>query len=219
MTLFSTLLSLGFTAFISNRLLRSWQDRSWLQQQKYLGQEKEYRQLESLAGDIASCGGARLFAMEQLNLELMKSDSIELDNRLNEYREHIKRWNEKLPIFFFQLRAQNLSGQDMRLEQLVHSKMYEIGLLLEKGVRERRKGKIFNNGRDVRNLLNNTKSIFNKFNQDLFEAVLLRRADLYFEAVLPVTVDLLPKMSNWDLIKAIFHREIDGYTIIRASLN
>jgi len=218
MTLFNTLLSLAFTAFISNRLLRSWQDRSWLQQQKYLGQEKEYRQLASLAEDIASSGAARLFAMEQLNSELLRSDPVELENRLNEYREHLKRWNEKLPVFFFQLRAQNLSGQDIKLEVLVHSKMYEIGRLLEQGVRARRNNSAIKNV-DLQNRLASVKAAFNRFNEDLFKATLLRRADLYFEVELPVTADLLSRMSTWDLVKAIFHRDINGYTITRASLN
>lgn len=62
-----------FTGVIANWLVQRWQYRNWLNQQRFLGAEKRYELLKSLADEISLNASKRLSSMFRLVASLALS--------------------------------------------------------------------------------------------------------------------------------------------------
>jgi hypothetical protein len=209
------------TGLIGNRLLQQWQARNWFLQQRFLGHEKEYIALKELADEIASLLGIRLFRMRRLNRVLSSGDFEQIKDRSREYDESLKRWNERLTSFYIRLPMLADYGLTWRLEHKIQHELVRIGGNLENLAKERLAGKSITKGApsSIEAELNQVQGKSITLTKELLAELRTRRTDVYYGKRLPFSPENLRHFSTWQLIKALFVRDIDSLSVVRALLD
>jgi hypothetical protein len=209
------------TGLIGNHLVQGWQQRNWLIQQRFLGHEKEYFALKDLADEIASLLGARVYHMQRLLLNLRRSSNEQLLSRAGDYDDIVKRWNERLTTFYVRLPLLASSDLGIRLESTVQTKLQVVGASIDELVYQTRCGNIPNKYA-VTNALKTLNSIQVRainFNKELLRIVEIRRIEVYYGARIDFSVGHLEEFSNWQLVKALFIRDVNSYSITRPTFD
>jgi hypothetical protein len=209
------------TGVIGNKLLQSWQTRTWLQQQQFLGHEKDYALLRELAEQLSKEMGARLFHTKRLLMAIRSLSSEELEERVKKYDQSLITWNETLNSFYVRLTLYSHFYNASRLESEIQAAFASAGLKLEAQVRVRRMDRKADSS-EVRVLdkeLNVLQAKIFAYNRDLLKEVETQRALVYFGRTISYTIDNLSEFSNWDLIKALFVSNVDRHAITRPLIN
>jgi hypothetical protein len=209
------------TGVIGNRLLQAWQARNWLMQQRFLGQEKEYLGLKELADEIVTLLGVRIFYMQRLNRALRSGSDDKVDTCLQEYDEALRRWNERLTSFYIRLPMLAGNGLELRLENSIQAELVKTGGTIESLVANRKAGMSIH-AKQTTQVENDLHAIQGKaiaFNRHLLVVVRSRRADVYYGKRLVFSPQNLRHFSTWQLIEALFVRNIDSLTVIRPPLD
>lgn len=209
------------TSLIGNRLLQAWQARNWLLQQRFLGHEKEYVALKDLTDEIVTLLGVRVFHMRRLNRVLAGGTIEQIDSRLREYDEVLKRWNERLASFYIRLPMLAHYDLALRLENSIQANLVRIGSTIEELARKRKEGAPISKGlpSQIEKELNDIQGKAIAFGKQLLALVQSRRVDVYYGKRLHLSPENLKYFSTWQLIKALFVRDIDSFSVVRASLD
>lgn len=222
MTAFITVI-LGFvlTGVVSNRLVQAWQQRNWLLQQRFLGHEKEYVALKDLSDEISSLLGARIYQMQRLLHNLQRSSDQSLRHRIADHDDIVKRWNERLTTFYVRLPL--LASYDLaaRLESSIQDNLVKAGANIDELVYQRRLDHVPDKTR-VANVLRTVNTIQGraiKFNKELLRIVQVRRRQVYYGEKIDFSLYNIEKFSNWQLVKALFIRDVNSFSIVRPTLD
>lgn len=206
------------TALIGNRLVQTWQSKNWLLQQRFLGQEKEYVGLNDLADEIVSLLSGRIYYMRRLNGAIASGTEEDVATKLKEYNDILKRWNERLPSFY--IRLPMLADYDLalRLENSIQAKLVRVGADIESLYARRKAGTPINEHRSnqINADLNKVQGSSISFNKKLLEVLHSRRVDVYFGKRIEFLPENLQHFSSWQLVKALFVRDINSLSIVRA---
>jgi hypothetical protein len=210
---------LGFllTGLLGNWILQGWQHRSWLRQQQFLGQEKEYLALKDLAAEVADAIGARIYHMRRLLWSIRGSTDEILSERLQAYDRVVTQWNEKLQTYYVRLTLYASFYDAGDLERRIHEPAQAIGAEIEQLVRGRRAGRLPDRPQVVRleRRLNELYGLGFEVNRDILASVEKKRQVTYFGERLHMSKDTLKYFSTWDLIKGLFVSDIDAFAISR----
>jgi hypothetical protein len=214
---------LGFvlTGLIGNGLVQAWQQRNWLLQQRFLGHEKEYFALKDLADEIASLLGARVYHMQRLLHNLRRGSDEQLLSRVADYDDIVRRWNERLTSFYVRLPLLASYELAARLEASIQEKLARTGGNIDELVYQRRLGNAPDKN-SVANLLRTLNTIQGRainFNKDLLRIVEIRRMEVYYGEKVGFSLDNLGKFSTWQLVKALFIRDVNAFSIVRPTLD
>lgn len=209
------------TGLISNRLLQTWQARAWLLQQRFLGQEKDYVALKELADEIATLLGIRIFHMQRLNRALASATDEQVDAKFLEYDGALKRWNERLTSFYIRLPLLTQYELALRLENSIQVELVNTGAAIEDLVKARKNGASISKRQvgGIENQLNAIQGRAISFNKHLLGVVKSRRVDVYYGQRFQFSLANLKHFSTWQLVKALFIRDIDSLSVGRASLD
>jgi hypothetical protein len=214
---------LGFllTGIVGNWLLQKWQARTWLLQQRFLGKEKEYVALKELVDEMASLLGVRIFRMRRLNRVLAAGAAGEVEERSKQYDEALQRWNERLASFYIRLPMLAEYRFAWHLENTIQNALVKVGGEIDELTRKRKSGGTIAKGEPTRieEQLNKVQGRAIRFTERLLSEVRERRVDVYYGKRLPFVAENLRHFSTWQLIKALFVRDINSLAIIRASLD
>jgi len=209
------------TGLVGNTLAQRWQQRNWLMQQRFLGHEKEYFALKDLADEIASLLGARIYQMQRLLLSLHRSSDEQLMSRVADYEDIVKRWNERLTTFYVRLPLLASTDLAQYLESSVQQTMQGASVRIDELVYQKRSGTVIK-----RELITNTQKTLNSIqarainlNKRLLRIVELRRIEVYYGTRIAFSLGTLDRFSNWQLIKALFIRDVNSYSITRPTLD
>jgi hypothetical protein len=209
------------TGLIGNWLLHKWQARTWLLQQRFLGKEKEYVALKELTDELASLLGIRIFRMRRLNWLVASGTVADIADRLREYDEALQRWNEKLASFYIRLPMLADYQFAWQLEHLIQADLVSIGGEIEGLVKKRKasvpvlKGEPFK----IEVELNKLQGKVIALTKRLLHEVKERRVDVYYGKKVLFSAANLRYFSTWQLVKALFVRDVDSLAVIRASLD
>jgi len=219
--LISIVVGFVLTGVIGNRLLQTWQARNWFLQQRFLGQEKEYVALKELADEIASLLGVRIFHMQRLNRALARGADEKINSRLQEYDEVLRRWNERLTSFYVRLPMLAHYDFAIRLEKSIQAELVKTGATIENLIVNRKAGAPIpeNQASRVENELIAIQGKAIAFNKQLLSVVHSRRTDVYFGKPLKFSPQTLNYFSTWQLVKALFIRDINSFSIVRAPMD
>ncbi|MGA7180896.1 MAG: hypothetical protein WBX11_15110 [Thiobacillaceae bacterium] len=221
-TLLPIIVRFFLTGFIGNRLVHSWQSRNWLVQQRFLGQEREYIALNELADEIASLLGTRVFVMRRLTWALKGGGVEAISLRKKEYDDILFRWNENLPSFLIRLAILADKEFEFDLERSIQEKLVKVGSGIESLLAGSNDGLDSNKVRRCIQLdgeLNHIQGRIISFNEKLLNLVESRRVDIYFGKKLKFAPENLGHLSIWQLIKALFIRDVYSFPVIRSPLD
>jgi hypothetical protein len=220
-TLITLVLGFVLTGVIGNHLVQAWQQRNWLLQQRFLGHEKEYFALKDLADEVASLLGARIYHMQRLALSLRRGSDVQISNRVVDYDDVVKRWNERLTSFYVRLPLLAHSHLDIRLESWIHIPLSKAGNQIDELVYQKQAGKTIGKS-DITNItakLNKVQGSAINFNKELLGVVEARRMEVYYGRKLQFSLGNLEKFSTWQLVKMLFVRDVNSFSIVRPTLD
>jgi hypothetical protein len=217
----ATFVGFILTALVGNRLLHAWQQRNWLAQQRFLGYEKEYIALKDLADEIASLLGARIYHTQRLLFNLRRAADEDLQSRIADYDDIVRRWNERLTSFYVRLPLLAGYGLAERLESRLHERLAAAGRRIDELVYKRRRGDPVdkNSISEILKTANSIQGSALKFNKDLLRIVETRRAEVYYGTRVKFSADNLARFSTWQLVKALFVRDINSLSILCPTLD
>ena len=207
------------TGFLANWLVHRWQQRNWLNQQRYLGAEKEYIVLKELSDEIAALAGARLFRMHRLALVLRHSDDALIKKRLEDYDNAQISWNDKLSSFLTKLRMYTPYRLAVHLEERVQRRFVRVGAQLERATAERLRGNNLPAGSiaNLEKVLNNLHGEIITFSREMLRLVLSRRTMTYSGTRLTLSQETLELFPTSQLLKALFKRRAEPLSIVRTA--
>jgi hypothetical protein len=209
------------TGVIGNSLLQRWQYRAWLQQQQFLGHEREYIALRDLSADLSKVMGARHYQMQRVISAARSLSADEMETRVSEYAVTLKQWNEELNSYYVRLTLYVDYSRAISLEGEIHQPFVSTGSKIERVVRLKRNAQPVPKGEYAiieRQLKNLNTAIF-RYNRDLLREVENIRRRVYYGENIPYSTQFLKVFSTVELIKALFIRDVDGHTIVRSSPN
>ncbi len=218
-TLVAIALSFVLTGLIGNRLLQQWQQRNWLQQQQLLGREKEYFALRELCEELAQTMGARHFQMRRLLASVRTFPLEKMEGRLLDYEKSLIRWNESINSYNVRLTFYTSYGFAKDLEESVQKEFVRLGSQIEALVRRRRMDAPVSREEvePIRVELDNLQARIFRFSRDLVSELEKVRSHTYFGRRIHYRWGDLKDFSTWDLIKALFIRDVYSHSIIRPS--
>jgi hypothetical protein len=220
-TVISVVLGFVLTGVVGNHLVQRWQQRNWLIQQRFLGHEKEYIALKDLADEIASLLGARIYNMQRLLLSLRRSSDEQLVTRVADYEDIVKRWNERLTSFYVRLPLLAYADLGIHLESSIQTRLQGASSTIEELLYKRRAGVVPENTavRSASAALSAIQAHAINFNKELLQIVESRRYEVYYGTRIYFSVANLDRFSTGQLIKALFIRDINAYSIVRPTLD
>src|SRR5690242_2102495 len=95
----TVVLTFVFTGFLGHWLVPRWQHQNWVNEQRLLGEQKEYENLKLLCDEMMAFSSKRLWKMRRLANILTHTDDALVQERLREYDNTLSDWNEKLNTF------------------------------------------------------------------------------------------------------------------------
>ncbi len=214
----SIVISFVLVTIVGNFLMQRWQQNSWLRQQQFLGQEKEYAALRDFFPELSGAIGSRLYLSKRLFSALQSKDIDFVEVTLRDYDNAITSWNEAIGRFYAQLTIYVNYEYTSKLESTIHLPFQTIGTMLEQGVRARRQGTFIatQDKHQIEDILRGLNVANAQFNRNLLRTIDEKRKSVYFGRRLEYTETNLSKYSTWELIKALFAGDVDSYAIICA---
>lgn len=214
----SIVISFVLVTIVGNFLMQRWQQNSWLRQQQFLGQEKEYAALRDFFPELSGAIGSRLYLSKRLFSALQSKDIDFVEVTLRDYDNAITSWNEAIGRFYAQLTIYVNYEYTSKLESTIHLPFQTIGTMLEQGVRARRQGTFIatQDKHQIEDILRGLNVANAQFNRNLLRTIDEKRKSVYFGRQLEYTETNLSKYSTWELIKALFAGDVNSYAIICA---
>ncbi len=213
------ILTFLLTGVLANWLVHKWQHRNWLNQQRYLGAEKEYLILKELSDEIAGLAAARLYRMHRVVRALRAFADDIVKSRFEDYDKAQIAWNDKLSSFLVRLRIYTDNSMAVRLEEEIQARFVRIGSRLDSVTRHRLSGGEIP-GRTVSELdtdLNRLHGKLLSFNREILRIILWRRQVTYEGFRLTLTESTLELFPTWQLFKALFQRRTEPFSIVRTA--
>jgi hypothetical protein len=218
-TLLPVIVGFILTGIIGNWLVHRWQSRSWLAQQRFSGNEKEYHALKDLADEIAMLLGERIYITQRLLLCMKNTDTEKFTARLADYDDVVKRWNIRLTSFYVRLSLLTDEGFSISLERKIQQRLVEVGNTISKFIGLEKRNIDKQELIRINELLIAVQAAATNFNRRLLNAVLNRKKVLYEGEIFKFSVENLDKFSTWFLFKAIFARDVNSLAVVRSTLD
>jgi hypothetical protein len=205
------------TGIIGNKLIQSWQHRNWLQQQRLLGQEKEYDALKQLSDEIIKVAGKRLYRMRRLLAAVRSLSDDILKQRVLDYDHSLLEWNDSLGSYYVRLTFYSNYYNATYLEGYLQAPFAAAGKRIEKIIQKRNAGQAITSQEvvSIDSELNDLQARIFRFNRDLTRLVESVRRKVYFGDRISYSPNNLPKFSTWELVISLFIREVDHHSVVR----
>lgn len=218
-TIFTVAVTFVFTGVMGNLLLQRWQQRTWTNQQKFLGAEKDYLALKSLFDEIVSLSSKRWFRMQRI-VFLLQSDNIEaLKERHAQYDAALINWNESFSSFVVRLTFLDSYDTARSLEDKVQERFVKAGRKIEDALKKRMAGlPVSTTEKDqAQKELDLIQSALLTFNRDLLKRIEQKRQDIYYGIPIELGEATLEQFPTWNLMKALFQPRKYPSRIVRSA--
>lgn len=202
----SILLTFLLTGVVGNLLVQRWQYRNWINQQKFLGEEKHYNQLVALWEELTRLASKRLWRMRRLHTALITADDDKIKERLNDYDLVLSEWNEKFHSMAVRLTLYSTWDLERQLEGELQQSFLNAGLRLERLTKSR-----LANGTTDKLLVDQLRleffdlsRVLFRFNRSTLAAVQKQKSRTYYGVEIILAKSTLDKFGTWELLKALF---------------
>jgi hypothetical protein len=213
----TVVLTFALTGLLGNWLLQQWQQRNWLNQQRFLGEQKNYENLKELCEEIVHVSNNRLWKMRRLLSAIRSSVADTIDLRINEYDKALGEWNESLPRFLVKLRFYAAYDLAIRMEDPLQRVFVAMGANLERLARVKLTGgTIPQDNLDIVSMgLNDLGGLVIAINRDLWNCLTIQKTKTYYGKRIQLSEDTLEKFPLWELVKGLFQPRIKPLSIVR----
>lgn len=213
----SIILTFAFTGVVGNMLVQRWQYRNWINQQKFLGEEKQYFALTTLWEELTNLASRRLWRMRRLLAALTSGDNKKVEERLSEYDSALSDWNEKFNSMSVRLTLYSSWDLEWELENQLQRSFLNAGLRLERLTKAR-----LATGAVDKKLVHELRLAFNDLNRALFifnrstlAAVQKQKSSTYYGVEVELKKATLENFGTWELLKALFKPGIEPFRVVR----
>jgi hypothetical protein len=184
----------------------------------FSGRRERVLALKDLFPEISSAIGTRLYQTQRLFWAL-KSQSEAVEERVKLYDAAVTEWSGRLGSFYARLTINANYKYTLDLERKLHIPFQAIGAQLEAEVRRRRAGGTITKTKTdaLEKELTALSGSQVSYSRDLLSAVEDKRKSVYFGRRIPFNERTMTKLSNWELIKALFIRDIDSHAVVRST--
>lgn len=213
----TVVLTFALTGLLGNWLLQQWQQRNWLNQQRFLGEQKEYENLKELCEEIVAHSGRRITKMRRLLAILANVDEKLIRRRLKAYDQELLEWNEKLGGFYVRLTFYAAYEMAGRLEREVQNEFVATGRALEGLTKSRLDGKIptIRQIGQVETAFNIAGAAIKNYNRDLLRVLEIQKTKTYYGKKIELTEESLKHFPTWELFKGLFKPWIPKLSVVR----
>lgn len=217
-SIITTIIAFILSGVIGNKLVQKWQHRNWLSQQLHLGQQEELREIKSLLDEMSNTANSRLYSMKRVAGHI-NSPLTNLESIFSEYAEQVKVWNIALPRFYNKISLLFSFDKTQNLEHNVQPLFVSAGQKLELALKLRRRSDIVPMPliRSLNNEISSLNAYLRDFLLEINNLVLDRKKIVAEGRKIYYRDGILDKYSTFDLLKALFARDIDRIYIISSS--
>lgn len=215
----TTIVGFILTGVVGNRLLQNWQARNWLNQQNFLASEKEYDALKALSVEVSGAIAKRMYRTRRLLLIALSGNLNGFESAKSEYSESVKQWNEILPVFTVKMVFYADYDFSRRLEESIAREFSAISAGVDRSIR---------NTSDITQHVNALRSALARldrlnaysfeFNRDVLGTVERKRVRAYTGDKIAYSDHNIDKFSTYELIEALFIRDVDAHAVPRPPL-
>lgn len=215
----SALATFIFTGLIATSVGQRWGHKNWLNQQRFLGAEKDYTALKELADEIARLSGSRLARMRRLLAVTDHADIDLINQRLKEYDEVLALWNERLGSFSVRLTMYAGFSMAKRLEEEIQLRFRSAGAALETLVRRGLASESISPSSKARlgNAFNQIQGLLVEFNKEMLRRLKKKQQWVYDGELIRFRPENLGLFPTRYLFKALFMADVKSLTIIRSA--
>lgn len=214
-------ISFILTILIGGKIAQARQQDSWIAQQRFSGEEKEYLELKKLCDEVASSLGIRIYAMRRLTLQLISyAQHGNFDqSALVEYRAAVKSWNENINSYYVRFSQLGLGSFRFTMELKLHNPMRAQGSCIDAAVQKKKEKGVVRELWNVIKELDKINTFSLEFNKSLLRSVHEKRLKIYFPERITFSRGTMTLFSTWMLIKAIFVLDVNRISIVRSPLD
>lgn len=216
MSIIATIAGFLLTGVVGNYLVHRWQFRNWLTQQKIGSIEKEYSEIKELAEEFSKVSNERIFSMRAVLYSLRTGDQQLHETRKSEYRDSLKIWNQRYGYFSAKFPFLMTQSQTRYFEKQIHEQLVAASTLLDSAIAADIREPT-TRGR-IETMLNQIIGACIILTNEILQAAKSKHMSIYKEITLPYNVDNIEKYSTWQLIKALFIKNVNGFSIVRSPL-
>jgi hypothetical protein len=215
----TVVLTFVLTGIVGNLLIHRWQLQSWISQQRFLGQEKEYFALQDLFEEIVTSAGRRITRMRRLLRVLHDQRDDLVRQRLKDYDTVQTAWNDSLSSFLVRLRMYAPYSMATRLDEVIQGTFVRLGSELEHLTDARLSGRGLDRARIGRLdlSLNELQGEIIMFTRDMLNLIKLQRTKTYTGTRVTLREHNLELFPTWELLKALFQPRKERFSIVRTS--
>lgn len=208
-TLLQAALAFLFTVVLGTRVAHSWQTRSAKEARFFEASRDTHRQMSDASEKLIGLVGKRIYASQRLCL--MKRDSVEFDEALNQYKSIIVEWNNSLMGIEISIKTLFRKSYIRNFEDL----QSEISIISRKissilsGCNDFSRSNVLKDIGDLRHR-------FFAFAEDMIcESNLLHR-QMHFGVKIEYNNYEIDNMSTKDLVKSLFSSRVEGQSVVRS---
>ena len=138
------------------------------------------------------------------------------ENRITEYRDALKTWNQKYGYFSAKLPLLMDQSQTRYFDEEIHEKLVAASSLLDKAIAA-------NAGNPstrpaIEHALSQINGACIRLTNEILQQAKRKHGSMYKEMRLSYTIGNIDKYSTWQLIKALFIKEVNSFSVVRSPL-
>jgi hypothetical protein len=212
----TVVLSFLLTGFLGNLLVQRWQHRNWINQQRFLGEQKAYENFAALCVEMMKFSSRRLWRMRRLASALNQSDGDLIKTRQSEYDEALSDWNERVTDFQVRLTLYGSSEMPGRFEFDIQDTFRSIGEDLMVLTKKQLSGQHVKGIGALQQRMNGLSGKLYNYTMELNQLLETRREKTYYGGLVRLDEDNLESFETWELVKALFQSRVEPLAVVRA---
>jgi hypothetical protein len=220
-TLLSIVLTFILTGFLGNWLIQQWQQRNWMNQQRFLGEQKTFENLKALCDETMAISSRRLWKARRLAGALAHGDDALVRTRLNEYDQALSDWNERIVDFQVRLMLYGSSEMLDRFNSDIRDTFISISEVLDELTKQRQGGlgQTDSRMRQMQPRMNGLSGQLYNFNKDLNQMLDIQREKTFYGRLMTLDRANLESFKTWELVIALFKPRVTPLKVFRTPID
>jgi hypothetical protein len=212
----TVVLSFLLTGLVGNLLIQRWQHRNWINEQRFLGEQKAYENFTALCEEMMKFSSRRLWRMRRLARVLNQSDDDLIKACQSDYDQALSDWNERVTDFQVRLTLYGSYEMPDRFEFDIQETFRSIGEDLMVLTNKRLAGQVVKGVGPLQQRMNSLSGKLYNYTMELNKLLEVQREKTYYGKLVTLDEGNLESFKTWELVKALFKARVTPLTVVRA---